>query len=758
VSTVFAAGLILLAAAAAADLGAGVRWPRLMSLPYLLGAAGSGCLAAAGAGVLAGQPARLAVSGWLGSGTLGLVADRLSGLFLLISFVAATGVSLAFANWAGRAAPGLVKGGRTPAGGTLVRRRGLGASYALALGAVAVVMTATDAFTALFAWEALTVAFYLLAGFERGRRGRPEGAFITLVFGRISGAALLLGLLLLAARSHSLSLASFTHVSGGAARDAAEALLFAGFAVKVGLVPFQVWMPRGYPAAPGPARAIMAGVAVNVGFYGLWRSLSLFAGAPAWLTGLVLVLAGLTALLGIAHAAVQQSLQRVIAYSSVENAGLILAGFGVALVGAAVHDRRLAAAGLLAATLQIVAHTAAKSLLFTSSAMIESEYGTSDLDGLHGTARRLPWSGTGLAIGSLTLAGLPLTAGFASEWFLLESLMQQFRVPGLGYRLVLALAGAAVALTAGFAGVTFVRLIGFVVLGWRSSGPDQAARRDRDRAGDARDYGWLGRAGLLILAAGCLLTAALLPLVIRVIAAGLSPVVPSAITSAALKSPWVVQPVFGGFSILSPSWLWIAMPGLLVVVVTVTRLVSGPRMTRVRRVPAWRSATAGVEGVDSYTAYGFANPTRRVLAGLLHTRAEVRALDPEYGEGAGIPGETGMGASPGADRPALESRAPDGLSSHSPGPDGSGHSPGPDSSGHPGQAPPVTGMPPAGAHLGYSSDVIEVVETYLYRPMVRPVMMLVRAAKRLQSGRLDAYLAYMLIALIALVAIVVALA
>ncbi len=707
-SAVFAAGLILLAAAAAVDLGSGVRWPRLMSAPYLLGSAGSGCLAATGAGVLAGHTALLAVSGWLGTGTLGigtggLVADRLSGLFLLISFVAATGVSLGFASWAAR--PGSV------------RRRGLGAGYALALGAVAVIMTATDAFTALFAWEALTVAFYLLAGFERGKRGRPEGAFITLVFGRVSGAALLLGLLLLAARSHSLSLASFTHVSGGAARDTAEALLFAGFAVKVGLVPFQIWMPRGYPAAPGPARAIMAGVAVNVGFYGLWRTLGLLGGAPAWLTGTLLVLAGMTALLGIAHAAVQQELARVIAYSSVENTGLILAGFGVALVGAGIHDRRLAAAGLLAATLQIVAHTAAKSLLFTSSAMIERDTGTGDLDALHGTARRLPWSGTGLAIGSLTLAGLPLTAGFVSEWFLLESLMQQFRVPGLGYRLVLALAGAAVALTAGFAGVTFVRLTGFVVLGWRPSRPGGAARGSRRMArGDgpvqaaadgvvrAGDYGWLGRAGLVILAAGCLVTAALLPLVIRVIAAGLSPVVPSAVTTAALKSPWVVQPVFGGFSILSPSWLWIAMPFLLIIVVGFTRLVSGTRMTRVRRVPAWRSATAGVEGADCYTASGFANPTRRVLASVLHTRAELRTLGPEQAETAAV------------------------------------------------------STPGTGAHLGYSSDVIEVVETYLYRPLIRPVMMVVRAAKRLQSGRLDAYLAYMLIALIAAIAIVVALA
>ena len=672
---VFAAGLALLAAAAALDLLAGVRWPWLLSAPYLLGAAGSVCVAVAGAGALAGHPARLAIRGWLGAGglgheTLGLAVDKLSGLFVVIAFVAAAGVSLAFANWAARPAA--------------VGRRGLGASYALALGAVAVIMTATDAFTALFAWEALTVSFYLLAGFERGRAGRASGAYITLAFGRISGAALLVGLLLLTVRSHSLSLASFTHVTGGATRDAAETLLILGFAVKVGLVPFQVWMPRGYPAAPGPARAIMAGVGVNVGFYGLWRTLALLGAPPAWLTGLILVLAGLTALLGIAHAAVQPGLQQVIAYSSVENTGLIVAGFGVALVGAGVGDRRLVAAGLLAATLQVIAHTAAKSLLFTTSATIGSA-GANNLDLLTGSARSLPWSGTGFAIGSLTLAGLPLTAGFVSEWFLLESLMQQFRVPGLGFRLVLAVAGAAVALTAGFAGVTFVRLVGLVVLGPR---PRRAHR--------AEDYGWLGRAGIVVLSAGCLATAALVPLVIRVIAAGLSPVVPAGVTSGALKSPWVVQPVFAGFSILSPSWLWIAMPSLLVTVMAFTWLVSRTRMTQVRRVPAWRSATSGVEGTDSYTASGFANPTRRVLAAVLHTRAEVRLVEPGAGR--------------------------------------------------------------HGPHLGYTSDVVEVVETYLYRPAARPVMAVVRTVKRLQSGRLDAYLAYMLIALVALIALVIALA
>jgi hydrogenase-4 component B len=701
---VLAAGLGLLAVAGVFDLAAGARWPRLRSGPYLIGTAGSACLAAAGAGALAGHPARLAVSGWLGAGTAGLVADRLSGLFMVIALGAAVPVSLAFASWVTQ--PGEVG------------RRGLGASYALTLGAAAVIITAADAFTFLFAWELVTVGFYLLAGFERGRPGRPAGALATLVFGKISGAALLLGLLLLAVRSGSLHLASFALVPGGAARATAQALLIGGFAVKVGLVPFQVWLPRGYAAAPGPARAVMAGVAVNVGFYGLWRTLALLGAPPAWLTGLLLVLAGLTALLGIAHAAVQPGLQRVIAYSSVENTGLILAGYGVALVGLTVRDPRLAAAGLLAATLQIIAHTAAKSLLFTSSAVIAPRAavgfeapGDDDLDSLRGAARRLPWSGTGLAIGSFTLAGLPLTLGFVSEWFLLEALMQQFRVPGLGFRLLLALAGAAVALTAGFAGVTFVRLTGLVVLGPPSAGPRASAAN--------QDYGWLGRAGIVLLSAGCLVTAAALPLVIRVVAAGLAPVVPRAVTSGALKSPWVVQPVFGAFSILSPSWLWVVMPLLALGTAVFAWLVSRARLTRVRRVPAWRSATAGVEGADSYTATGFANPTRRVLATILHTRAEVRVLDPV--------------------NPAREDGAP--AEPQRPG------------------AGPAAGAPGRpGPRLGYTSDVVEVVETYLYRPMLRPVMGLVRAAKRLQSGRLDAYLAYMLIALVALLALVTALA
>ncbi len=685
-SGLFGAGMILLAVAGVVGLAVGEpRWAR--GAPYLLGAAGSACLAAAGGFALAGRTVRLDVAGWLGDPlpgqkALDLSADRLSGLFLVMAFGAAALVSAAFASWAVRP--------DVPA------TRKLAASYGLALGAVAVIMTATDAFTALFGWETLTVAFYLLAGAGRGA-DRAGAARVTVAFGKVSGAALLAGLVLLVAKSGSIALASFPHVPAGAARATALVLLLAGFAVKAGLVPFQVWMPRGYAAAPGPARAIMAGVCVNVAFYGMWRTLALLGHPPGWLAGIVLLLGGFTALLGIAHAAVQNHLNRVIAYSSVENSGLIITGFGVALTGAAVGDQRLIAVGLLAATLQMIAHTVAKSLLFTSAAGVVN--GDDDLETLRGTAPRSRWSSAGLTVGSLTLAGLPPTAGFVSEWFLLEALMQQFRVAALGARLTLAVAGAAVALTVGFAGVTFVRLVGVVVLydpGGRP--PEPPASQGAPPPGTP----W-GRAAIAVLAACPLLLAALTPLEIRVIAAGLSPVVPGALTTGALKSPWVLQPVFAGFSILSPSWLWLELPAMLILVTLLTMGISGRRMLRVRRVPAWRSATIGVQGADAYTAFGYANPARRVLASVLHTRAAVQEVTPA-GDGAAAEGGEQM------------------------------------------------------PHLQYASDVVEVVETYLYRPVAWLFAAVVAAAKRLQSGRLDAYLLYMLIALVAVIAVVTALA
>jgi hydrogenase-4 component B len=668
--TLILLALVLLAVAVLADL---IRLPHPS---WLIAAAASVVLVVAGGRGVAGHAGVLRLGGLGGLGPATLRIDPLSGLFLIVAFAVAVPVLLAGTAQAARP----------------VRPR-LAALVAVTLAAVLVIVTADNAFVLLFGWEALTFAFYLLAGFDRSRPGSARAAVATVTFGKISGAALLVGLLLLAGHAHTFVLARLG-LPPGAAHDAAYALLLFGFAVKVGMVPVQVWLPPGYAAAPGPARAVMAAVAVNVGFYGMWRTLDVLGRPPVWLVVTVLLVAGATALLGIAHAAVHADLTHLVAWSSVENAGLISAGFGVALVGAAAGDQRLVAAGLLAGTLQVCAHALGKALLFVTTATIEQAAGTSDLDELRGIARQLPWAGTGLVVGSLTLAGLPLTAGFASEWFTLESLMQQFRLRGLAMQLSTAAAGALVALTVGVAGVTFVRVVALTAFGHPTTMP----------ASGGADRRLLHRAAVGLLVAGCLGVAAVAPLEVRLIAHGVAPIAGDA-GLGALASPWVLQPVYPGFSVLSPSWLWIALPSMFTLVAVFAIAASGGRLLRVRRVPAWTSASAGTDRTMQYTSFGYANPMRKVLANLLLTRSELRRAELRTG---GRVGDEASGA--------------------------------------------------AGVHLGYTTDVVEVVERYLYRPLGRVLFAAVRAAKRLQSGRLDAYMGYMLLALLAVLAVVAVMA
>ena len=676
-------------------------WRARSTVPvaWLLNAAGALAGAVAGGLAVAGHRQQLGLGQLGGLGPAALRIDRLSGMFVLISCVVAVPVLLASVTPEASGRP------RLPA------------TVALTLASVLVVETADHLFVLLFGWESLTVAFYLLTAYDRQRAGRARAAVAAVTFGKVSGAALLAGGLLLAAQAHTFTLADLGTAAHGTTREVAYGLLLFGFAVKVGIVPVQVWLPPSYAAAPGPARAIMAGVAVNVGFYGMWRTLQILGQSPVWLASVVLVVGGVTAILGIAHAAVHPDLAGLIAWSSVENAGVITAGFGAALVGSAAGNAQLVAAGMLAATAQVIAHALGKSLLFTAAAAVEDATGTTDLDALRGIARRMPFAGTGLVIGALTLAGLPLTAGFASEWFTLESLMQQFRVSRLPLQLASATAGALVALTVGVAGVTFVRLIALTAFGHPPTPTPERSRADRVVG---------HRLAVVMLGLACLGVAAVAPLEVRLIAHGLRPIVGSA-TNGALASPWVLQPVFADFSALSPTWLWIAVPTLTALAALTAVVFSGSRLWRVRRVPAWSSASPGVDRGVGYTSFGYANPMRKVLANLLLTRSQLH-----------------RGA-----------RGSDARATHA------------DGAVHGAASGDLIGMEQADAHslgrasareLTYRTDVVEVVERFLYRPAELALSAVVRTAKRLQSGRLDAYMTYMLIALVAVLAVVTAMA
>ncbi len=683
-------GLAVWAAGAAVDLtaGAGRSWSRLA--PYAAGVVGSALVTVAGVRTVFAAPRTVDLGATLAVGSTLVRLDPLAGLFLTLTAGLGVLISACMVSWA------------RPAG--RIEGHGTAAGFLLLLGSVVVVVIAGDAFTFLFGWESLTVAFIVLSGVGRHRQA-AQASWVTGLFGKAGGAALLLGFLLLAGHSHSLRLAAWAQVTPGALHDAAYALVVAGFGAKVGLVPFEVWLPAGYPAAPGPTRAAMAGLAANVGFYGLWRFLAILGRPPQWLVITVLVLGGVTALLGIVFASVQSHLDRVVAFSSVENAGVILVGYGVALTGAATGQPQLLAVGLLAASLQVLAHAVAKSGLFASAAFFEADLGTDDLEALRGVGRHHRVSAAAFGVGSLSLAGLPPTIGFVAEWMILEALMQEFRVHQLALRLALASAGALVALTAGVAAFTFARLIGLMLRG----------RGRADPPATVVDGGVAGRGGLVLLAVSCLGLAAVAPWVVRFVADGLAPAVAPAAVTGALRSPWVLQPVYRGFSILSPSWLWVTFPVGLLAVFAMATALSGGRLLRVRRVPAWRSAADPVAGAASYSPFGYANAMRHVLGNVLGTRREHAPLAP-----------TPVGAR------------------SAPGPGDAGSAPGPGGA----------GTRPTSARLAARTTVVEPVTTYLYRPLRRATLRLVALVRRLQSGRLDAYIGYMLVALVVVLAIV----
>ncbi|SBS78158.1 NADH/ubiquinone/plastoquinone (Complex I) [uncultured Mycobacterium sp.] len=670
------AGLLALCAAAALSWFSAVVDARiarfLTTAAWLLTIAAATTFLVAGGYALAGHPQQVRLRGLDGLGPATLTIDALSGLFLVIAF--------------GVAIPALIA---AAAPANLIRPR-LAAAIAAGLAAMAVIVTADNFFVLLFGWEALTVAFYFLAGYDRTRAGRDVGSVTTAFFGRASGAALLIGSLLLAGRTHSFAFVRDGVDPHSTLAQAAYAMLLLGFAIKVGLVPAHVWMPPGYSAAPGPARAVMAGAAVNVGFYGMWRTLDVMGPPPTWLTCTVLIVGGLTAILGIAHAAVNPDLTRLVSWSSVENAGVITAGFGAALVGATAGNTKMIAAGLVAATAQAIAHALGKTTLFVATTAIEEATGTTDLDRLGGVTRRLPWAGTALVIGSFTLAGLPLTAGFASEWFTLESLMQQFRVSSLALQLSTAVAGALVALTIGMAAVTFVRLVALTAFG-----PARLNEPHYRSEGRELNQQWWYRLAVGLLVLGCLGAAALAPLMVRMIAAGLTPIVGDQ-AGGANAAPWVLQPVFADFSALSPTWLWIVLPALVVVITAVAALFAGRIPWRARRAPAWSSASPGVDRGVGYTSFAYANPVRQVLSTVLLTRTELSESTTQTSSGA------------------------------------------------------------VGYPFTYRVHVVDIVERYGYRPLIRGVLWLSRVARRLQSGRLDAYMAYMLLAVLAVLAVVIA--
>jgi formate hydrogenlyase subunit 3/multisubunit Na+/H+ antiporter MnhD subunit len=313
----------------------------------------------------------------------------------------------------------------------------------------------------------MTVASFLLVAFDHQERAVRRAARTYLVASHLGVAFLFALFLLLARGAGSLRFDAFLALRAGGGAPAALLFLLAlvGFGTKAGLVPLHVWLPEAHPAAPSHVSALMSGVLVKMGVYGLLRVLT-FLPPPAPWQGLLLAAAGLSgALAALALALGQRDLKGVLAYSTIENVGLILLGLGIALTGVALRAPVVAALGAAGALLHVWNHALMKGLAFLGAGALVHGAGTRDLERMGGLLARLPTTGALLLLAAAALAGLPPLNGFVSEWLLYLGLLQGGRGAPAGLALATYLALAALAMVGALAAAAFTRLLGTALLG-----------------------------------------------------------------------------------------------------------------------------------------------------------------------------------------------------------------------------------------------------------------------------------------------------
>ncbi|HEY1681062.1 MAG TPA: proton-conducting transporter membrane subunit [Candidatus Tumulicola sp.] len=505
-------------------------------------------------------------------------------------------------------------------GGRSADERGAGhtaaASSCAVLLASLVTCAAGDVFLFLFGWELLALAFFWSIGYAGTDESAPRSAYVTLVVTHVAGGCLLAALLTLAHAAGSFevgdAIAAGTHFVG-ASGGFILVLLVIGFGAKFGMLPLQGWMPYGYRSAPSAVAALMAGGALNVGFYGISRFVLAFPQAPLWLAIAVIAVGSVGAFFGISWAAGQRDMRALAAYSSVENSGIIFAAFGVAIAGRALHDPMLMGFALAAASVQIVAHAVAKSTLFLTIASVNDARSSTDLDKLGGLARVLPLTTLSAILSGMSLAALPPLAGFVGEWLVLESLMQAFRTGNVASEVIFALAGAIIGVAAGIAIVTFTKFVGIGLLGASRSVTLQR--------------GFVVRAplrgvGLLLGCAAIVGTGVFARSLLSTIAPSIDSASHSDAVAAMIGVFPLVAPAFGGFSSVSPGGMGLVLAGFTIMFWIVSKLFSRPASSA---TPAWTSG----EPYRSWTQYGgtgYANPTRVILDVVTRT---TRAVNPE---------------------------------------------------------------------------------------------------------------------------------
>jgi hydrogenase-4 component B len=404
------------------------------------------------------------------------------------------------------------------------------------MASIVLILTAGDAVLFLISWECMSILCYLLVNYERRRNGDGRAAYIMLAMSEAGFLAVVVAFASAARMAPDWSFTSLAtaaaHLSNGAIWGI-FVLGFFGFGVKAGLVPVNFWLPRCYTATPPVFIPVLAGVTLNLGFYGILRlnaDIALPHGIGPGL--LALSVGSITALVGILYATTESDMKTMLAHSSIENAGIIVAGIGASLVFRTSGYGLAAAIALTAALYHMVNHSLYKTLLFQGAGEIEAATGTRDMDSLGGLARLLPALSVVFLVGCLSIAAIPPFNGFVSEWLMLQSLLRSASLVSPAVKILFAVCGAALALTAALAVTCFVKVYAMSFLGIRRGEWKLRAPKRIKRAHFA----------LVYLASACFLLGILPTYVIPVLNRAVEPLARASATDSLVPSFFTATP------------------------------------------------------------------------------------------------------------------------------------------------------------------------------------------------------------------------
>lgn len=381
--------------------------------------------------------------------------DSLAAFFLLVIFLAAA-ITSAYALAYFRPVAGQSRTGL------------LYFCFNLLIAAMVLVVTAANGILFLIAWEVMTFAAYFLILFEDGKAEVRRAGMIYLIAGHIGTTALFLLFWLLASHSGgSMEFSTFTAIKSASLliQGTAGLLALIGFGVKAGIVPLHVWLPEAHPAAPSPVSALLSAVMIKTGIYGLLRLHLLLALPAAWWAWSLIALGAVTGVLGIFYAMGQSDIKRLLAYSSIENIGIILLGLGIGALGRSLAAPEMVWLGYGGALLHLLNHSLYKSLLFMGAGSIIHRLHGQNMERMGGVLQRMPWSGGLFILAAAAVCGLPPLNGFVSEFFIyLGAFAGISRSGPAGFFSALTTL-IALALISGLALATFAKLIAVALLG-----------------------------------------------------------------------------------------------------------------------------------------------------------------------------------------------------------------------------------------------------------------------------------------------------